>query len=81
MGSESTQSVSSFRFSRGQFNSDFYMSLEENLIGKKQREIHLKNKINHLKFENITQRKPCKLCGNLVKPELLQQHYDAYHSS
>lgn len=30
--------------------------------------------------ENERLRKPCKTCGTLVRPELQQQHDDAYHS-
>lgn len=33
-----------------------------------------------LKHENETLRKPCPTCGNLVRPELLDQHNEAYHS-
>lgn len=29
--------------------------------------------------ENRLYRKPCPHCSNLVRPELLGQHYDAYH--
>lgn len=29
--------------------------------------------------ENRLYRKPCPKCSNLVRPELLGQHYDAYH--
>jgi hypothetical protein len=29
--------------------------------------------------QNELYRKPCPTCQTLVKPELLHQHYDAYH--
>lgn len=53
-------------------------------------EIHFNNRIQkkseavtlleRLKLENQQLRKSCKKCNNLVKPELLQQHNEAYHS-
>lgn len=35
--------------------------------------------LDRMRHENETLRKPCPVCGNLVKPELLSQHYEAYH--
>ena len=32
-----------------------------------------------LQYENNTFRKPCLTCGTLVKPELQDQHNEAYH--
>ena len=33
-----------------------------------------------LKTENTTLRKPCSICGTLVKPKLMKQHNTAYHT-
>lgn len=53
-------------------------------------EIHFNNRIQkkseaaalleRLKLENQQLRKPCVKCNNLVRPELLRQHNEAYHS-
>lgn len=54
-------------------------------------EIHFNNRLQRkgeaaafleqLRTENQQLRKPCKICNNLVRPELLKQHNEAYHSS
>ena len=33
----------------------------------------------HMVMENKTLRKPCLVCGTLVKPELQEEHNEAYH--
>ncbi len=40
---------------------------------------HLLEMFEYHKEQNLLHRKPCSACGNLVRPELIETHFEAYH--
>jgi hypothetical protein len=63
-----------------QLNKGTRRSAEEYLHQFTRRQLHIAFLTNHYRQENEQQRVPCGTCQTLVKPALMQQHRDAYHS-